>query len=79
MGSYFSAREQTYADKNEQFFVFRDSSPVSALHARTVLKAAIARLGFNADQYNTHSLRIGRNSDLIKYGYTIEEVKRKGR
>ena len=75
MGSYFAAREQTYADMDEQFFVFSDGSSVTAPQARTVLKSAIARLGFNVNQFNTHSLRIGRSSDLIQYGYKIEEVK----
>ena len=63
---------------NEQFFIFRDKSPVTARNARELLKLIIANLGLDNKNYGMHSLRIGRASDLIKYNYSLEEVKRMG-
>ena len=62
----------------EQFFVFKDKSPISANHARNLLKISISNLGLNPEFYGMHSFRIGRCSDMIKYGATIEEAKRAG-
>ena len=72
-------RGETYESPTEPFFIFRDGTPVTAAHARAVLKTAITALDLDCSLYNTHSLRIGRSCDLIKYGYHIEEVKRMGR
>ena len=76
---YIKARGNTYASEEEALFVFRDGSPVKAKQAREVLKTAIAALNLDARLYNTHSLRYGRTGDLIKYGYSIDEVQRMGR
>ena len=63
----------------EQFFVFRDRSPVKPSHLRHVLKRALLRIGINYKLYSFHSLRIGKASQLIDLGYAIEIVKRLGR
>ena len=68
-----------YSDDNEQFFIFRDGSVVTASHARCVLKSALKELGLNSALYGMHSFWVGRTSDLIKYNYSIEEVQRMGR
>ena len=47
--------------------------------ARSVLKACLAALGLNTTMYGMHSFRVGRTTDLIKYNYSLEEVKRMGR
>ena len=47
--------------------------------ARKVLKTILQRLNFNPEQFNLHSTRIGHAVDLLKAGYTIEEIKRLGR
>ena len=75
----YNKAQGPYLERNEQFFIFRDRSPVKPVHVATVLKQAITQLELDSRLYGTHSLRIGRSSDLIKYGYTIEEVKRMGR
>ena len=67
-----------YCRPDDRFFVFLDGSPVSADKARKVLKLVIDRVGLNCKNYDMHSLRIGRASDLIKYGYSVEDVKRIG-
>ena len=68
-----------YGKDDDQFFIFRDSSPVTPMHARSMLKTLIASLRLDPSLYGMHSFRIGRTSDLIKYNYSIEEVKIMGR
>ena len=79
MRNFIKVRGAEYVTENEEFFIFRDRTPVKATQARSVLKAIIKSLNLNEKLYNTHSLRIGRTSDLIKYGYSIKEVQRMGR
>ena len=69
----------SYDTDTEQFFVFRDKSPVTAENSRKILKTVLVNLGLNPAHYGMHSFRIGRTSDLIKYNYSIEEVKKLGR
>ena len=78
MNNYMDYRGD-YADKNEQFFVFRDKSPVTPTNARNILKICLSNLGLDAKLYGMHSFRVGRTTDLIKYNYSVEEVKRMGR
>ena len=79
MGTYLKLRGN-YRTDQEQFFVFRDKSPVTAEQARSILKLMIKKLGLDSTVYDMHSLRIGRASDLIRCNkYTIDEVKRLGR
>ena len=68
-----------YTDEHENLFVFRDGSNVRPCHYRNVLRRALKRIGLNHKLYDTHSLRIGRASDLLKYGFTIYEIKLLGR
>ena len=68
-----------YSDESEQFFIFSDGSPVTAVTARAVLKNAIKAIGLNEKLYDLHSLRIGRASQLIELGYSVEDVKTLGR
>ena len=67
-----------YKDDNEQFFIFRDGSPVLPSHVRKVFKTLIYNLGLEGHLYGMHSFRIGRTTDLIKFGYSIEEIKLMG-
>ena len=71
--------ERGYMNENEPLFIFRDGSPVKCLQVRKMLREAISKLRLPEMSFDVHSLRIGRSSDLIKYGYSIEEVKRMGR
>ena len=76
---FLKLRGTTYKSDEEPFFMFRDSTPVKPEHARAVLKLTLKRLSIDNSLYRFHSFRIGRASQLIKLGYTIEEVKRIGR
>ena len=60
------------------FFIFKDGSHVSANHMHNVLRKMLQRVNLDPSLYNTHSLRIGRSCDLLKYGYSIEQVKMMG-
>ena len=62
----------------EQFFVFADRSPVTPLQARETLKTMITRISFQSRLYNFYSLRIDRCSDLLKYGVSVETIKKIG-
>ena len=64
---------------DEQFFIFRDRSQIQPVHIRRVLKEALSRLNLDASMYDLHVLRIGRCTDLIKMGFSIEHVKHVGR
>ena len=75
---YVTARGP-YGDDEEQFFVFRDKTMVTAAHTRSLLKLTLQKIGLNHSLYGMHSLRVGRCSDLIKFNYDIEEVRRMGR
>ena len=68
-----------YQDESEQFFVFRDKSPVQPHHIRTVLRDLLDNIGLDNKLYDVHSFRIGRTSDLAKFGYNIETIKQMGR
>ena len=76
---YIEMRGKKFYSQNEQFFIFWDHSPVKPTHANKILKLAIHQLGLNETLYSFHGLRIGRTSDLVKYGYSIEEVRHMGR
>ena len=78
VGNYMSIRGD-YLTDGENLFVFGDGSPVHAEHARKVLRHAITAIGLDAKLYDMHSFRIGRTSDLIRYGYSVQEVQRMGR
>ena len=78
IGQYIKLRG-TYTDDCEQFFVFRDKSPVKPMHASAILKQIVKSLGLDESLYAMHSFRIGRTSDLIKFNYSVQEVQRLGR
>ena len=78
MRSYLHIRGN-YVHDTDPFFVFRDGGCVQPGQARKVLRNMISALGLNAILYDMHSFRIGRTSDLIKYNYSIDEVKLLGR
>ena len=63
----------------EPLFIFRDGSVVKPTHVRSLLKKILRSLNLDPTLYDTHSLRIGRATDLAKYGYSVEYIKRLGR
>ena len=78
IGNYIDRRPKL-ANRQEQFFVFKDKSPVTASHFRSVLKSALQMGGFDHTLYGTHSLRAGRSIDLLEMGFSVETIKQMGR
>ena len=68
-----------YENEDEYLFLFRDKTPVTPTQVRQVLKQCIIRVGLNDRLYGFHSLTVGRTTDLINLGYSVEQVKRLGR
>ena len=79
LNTYFKVRGEEYFSDDEPLFIFKDKSVIKPDHARKILRKAIQRLGLDSSLYNMHSLCIGRSCDMVKYGYTVEEIKRAGR
>ena len=76
---YINMRSQFYDSADQPFFIYSDGSPLKATTVQFTLKKLIAALGLDSSLYAMHSFRIGRASDLIKYGYSLEEVKSCGK
>ena len=68
-----------YTSDEEEFFIFSDGSPVMPWQARTILRKAIANLGLDEMLYGMHSLRVGHSQDLLKFNYSVDEVRMMGR
>ena len=65
-----------YINDDDPFFVFKDKlTPVEPRHVRSILKSALKRLNLNSNLYSLHSFRIGRSTDMVKFGYTVEQVR----
>ena len=77
--NYLECRGSSYHSDTEQFFVFSDGEPVSAFHARELLTKMLTNLGLDPSVYGMHSLRVGRSTDLIKFNYSIDQLKILGR
>ena len=65
--------------EDEPFFVYSNRAPVPAANLRKVLRSLIQNLNLDPLLYNFQSLRIGRATDLMKFGYTVEQIKCMGR
>ena len=76
--SYLKLRGN-YFNKSEQFFVFSDHAPVKAENLRRVLRLMLSRINLDPTLYDVQSLRIGRASEMIKQGCSVELVQRMGR
>ena len=68
----FLAIRGNYSNETDPFFVHRDNSLVTPNQVRAILRKAILNLNLDPKVYNTHSFRIGRASDMLKFGYPIE-------
>ena len=68
-----------YVTEDEQFFVFVDRTPVTQAFFRNFLREIIVALELDPQVYEPHSFRIGRASDLMKKGFSIDRIKQIGR
>ena len=69
----------SYITDNEPLFIFRDGTGLSHNQVRNMIRHIINSLNLNGSLYDTHSLRMGRANDMLKFRYTIEQIKRAGR
>ena len=63
----------------EQFFIFKDYSPVLSSHVQAVLGRCFKVLNMNPKPYGFQSLRSGQASDLLQAGVLVETTKKIGR
>ena len=75
----FSKLRGGYYDDTENYFIYRDRTPVKPANYRKILRKILKGLGLNPRNYDTHSLRIGRATDLMKLGYSVDTIKLLGR
>ena len=68
-----------YLQDAELFFVLSDHSLVSPYLIQKTLCTTLKNLNLNPKLYNSHSFRIGWTGDLLRLGYSIEEIKIAGR
>ena len=68
-----------YSTDSEQFFIFKDGSPVKPNHVRTILKKLLILRNLNPKLYGTHGFRSGRSVDLLDMGVSVETIKSLGR
>ena len=64
---------------NEQFFVFSDNSPVKPRNVRATLRMGLQLTNIDDKLYSCHSWRIGRGTDLLSMGCSVETIKKLGR
>ena len=77
--SQYIAIRPKYKSTEEQFFVFRDLTPVTPFHMRHTLQMALHQGGFDAKSYCTQSMHAGHTTDLLEYGISVETIKKLGR
>ena len=75
----YTKLRREYITDDEQFLIHHDGSPLLASEMRTLLRKSISDLGLEAELYDTHSLRIGRATDLFKSGWSVDRIKKLGR
>ena len=75
---YLEVRPPSKRD-DEQFFVFRNGSPVLPANVRLVLVMAITAAKLNHSNYSFHCFRAGRSCDLLDLGLSVETIKKLGR
>ena len=74
---YLELRKQL-TTKNKQVFVFADGTPVRPGHLSRVLKLAVKLCRLNPNLYHSHSLRIGKATDLAKNNMSTDLIKHIG-
>ena len=72
---YIKARCSIAYD-DEQFYIFRDRSKVTAYAFRIVMQKVIKSLGLQRKFYSSHCFRSGRMVDLMEMGIPFETIKK---
>ena len=56
----------------------RGGQPVTPLNMRICLRLMLRELGHDEKTFSTHSFRIGQTIDLLKFGLSVETIKKIG-
>lgn len=75
---YLSCTDRAHNSRHDAMFMYRDRT-VKAQEFQVMLKEAINVIDLDKNNYNTHSLHIGRVKDLQKSGVSVELIKSMGR
>ena len=67
------------ANKNEQFFIYSNHTPLRQTQLQKILVRALKDVGLDSKAYSFHGLHAGRSSDLLKMGISVETIKKLGR
>ena len=67
-----------YISDIEQFFIFRDRSPVTPMHFRKLLKTLLKLNKLNPKYYCLHGFRAGMATDLLHKGVSVETIRKLG-
>ena len=68
-----------YDFPTQHLFIFNDRTSIKPRHIRSLLRELLTNIGLDSKSYDTHSFRIGRATDMFKYGYSVETIKKWGR
>ena len=68
-----------YNTDTEPLFILPDRTPLTAKLFRSTLKNILRKTGLDSQNYDTHSFRIGRATDMRKLKFSINYIKEKGR
>ena len=75
----YMAMRGSYLNASEPFFIMSDRTAVKPHIVRNLLRTLLDRIQLDSSLYDVHSFRIGRASDLAKFGYSVEQIKCMGR
>ena len=63
---------QLVAKQSACYFTHRSGEPLTVTYVRKTLVKVLKLVGLNPTEYNTHSFRVGRATDMFKQGYSPE-------
>ena len=75
----YSKARGMYAKENEEFFVFRDHTPMIPNHFRQVLRDTLIQSKLNPDFYCRRAFRSGCDGDLFDKGISVKTMRKIGR
>ena len=73
--TYLQVRKSQKTDE-EQFFIFKDCSPVTQFNVRNILHKMLIHNNFDSTLYSFHGIRAGRATDLMEMGVPIDLIKK---
>ena len=66
-------------NRSKYFFAHKSGMPVMRAQLVDMIKKHISLIGLNEDHYNTHSLRMGKATDMADQGFSYSQIRAAGR